>query len=128
MFSAAVFLPFPGIVERKMVLDCPGTRNFAPLAGRKKECERRFSVRVCPCNITLVPWLAMKSKWTSEQGQFEKAVPGPVTNRNSLPDGRLKTSLSSPIKIAAPRLVKEIPAGGVKLTLKTLDPFGVSPR
>jgi hypothetical protein len=51
-----------------------------------------------------------------------------VINRNSFADGRVKASLSSPIKIAAPRLVKEIPAGGVKLTLKTLDPFGVSPR
>jgi len=59
---------------------------------------------------------------------LENAVPGPVINRNSFADGRVKASLSSPIKIAAPRLVKEIPAGGVKLTLKTLDPFGVSPR
>jgi hypothetical protein len=46
-----------------------------------------------------------------------------VINRNSFPDGRLKTSLSSPIKIAEPRFVKEIPAGGVKVTLKTLDPL-----
>ena len=55
MFSAAAFLSFPGIVERKMGLDCPGTRNCAPVAGRKKECERRFRVRVCPCMITVVP-------------------------------------------------------------------------
>ena len=55
MFSAAAFLSFPGIVERKIGLDCPGTRNCAPVAGRKKECERRFRVRVCPCNMTVVP-------------------------------------------------------------------------
>jgi len=59
---------------------------------------------------------------------LEKAVPGPVINRKSVVDGTVKASLSSPIKIAAPRLVREIPAGGVRLTLKTLDPLGVSPR
>jgi len=51
-----------------------------------------------------------------------------VINRNSFPDGTLKTNLSSPIKIAEPRFVKEIPAGGAKLTLKMLDPFGATPR